>query len=136
MRLFMLVAIAVVAVSGIIFAGESKGLADGMRYCPAPWCDNSDFENSYFAIDASTGKMYKLSGNGINSEEDMGTAVAQEEVLYVAPPISVQNIYVPNPDVRQRPQYRLPAQTGRTAVAVQPIRSVAPPARRQVPITR
>jgi hypothetical protein len=89
-------------------------LPDGARYCPAPWADNSEFMSSYFSVDARTGQMTRHDANsgpvGMTPEPE-----AKEEVLFVSPPISVENIYVPPPGGPA-----LPPQTRATGVFRQP----------------
>lgn len=75
---------------------DANSLPAGTRYCPAPWADNSEFMSSYFSVDARTGQMTRHDANsgpvGMTPEPP-----AEEEVLFVSPPISVENIYVPPP---------------------------------------
>lgn len=98
------------------FAGQPANvpLPAGARFCPAPGADNSEFMGSYFSIDAQTGQM---------TRHDPGSApigvtpepTAREEVLFVAPPISVENVYVPPPGGPA-----LPPRTMATGVMSQP----------------
>lgn len=90
------------AVLSVFFAGAAAGgevvdvnsLNYGMRYCPAPWCDNKEFIDTHFGIDAKTGKVTKYVGGDHPYQEDV-TTDGQEVVLYTSPPISVENRYVP-----------------------------------------
>ena len=66
----------------------------GVKYCPAPWCDNSEFIDTHFGVDAKTGAITKYTGTVHPDETGMASA-AEPEVLYVSPPISVENRYVP-----------------------------------------
>lgn len=81
------------------FAGELpnvSSLPTGFRYCPAPGADNRDFNGSYYAVDARTGEMTRYM-DGAPREEPFGPVDTEEKVLFVAPPISVENRYVPYP---------------------------------------
>ncbi len=75
---------------------DINSLPAGARFCPAPWADNNEFMSSYFSIDAQTGRMTRHDPGsgpvGMTPEP-----VAREEVLFVSPPISVENVYVPPP---------------------------------------
>lgn len=86
-----------VLVGGTAAGGEVvdvNSLDYGMRYCAAPWCDNKEFIDTHFGIDAKTGKMTKYVGGDHPYQEDVPTN-AKEVVLYTSPPISVENRYVP-----------------------------------------
>ncbi|MDR1745492.1 MAG: hypothetical protein LBS30_07050 [Planctomycetota bacterium] len=63
---------------------DMNSLSYGMRYCPAPWCDNEEFINTHFGIDAKTGKVTKYVGGAHPYEETVTDG--EEQVLYVAPP--------------------------------------------------
>lgn len=67
----------------------------GFRYCPAPGADNSDFNNSYYAIDARTGQMSRYVDG--QPHQDLEPVDTEEKVLFVAPPVNVENRYVPFP---------------------------------------
>ncbi len=68
----------------------------GLKFCPAPGADNSEFNSSYYAVDARTGEMTRYM-DGAPRNEPFGPVDAEEQVLYVSPPISVENRYVPYP---------------------------------------
>ncbi|MCC8180925.1 MAG: hypothetical protein LIP23_08465 [Planctomycetes bacterium] len=89
-------------------AAQSNGLEDGMRYCPAPWCDNSEFLDTHFGIDAKTGQMTKYTGT-VHPDEIYGTNGPGEQVLFVAPPVDVQNRFVPPSVAFQNQGLRQPA---------------------------
>lgn len=70
----------------------------GVKYCPAPGADNSEFLHSYWAVDAKTGEMTKVTATDHPSTPaGYDTNQQQEEVLFVAPNVSVENRYVPYP---------------------------------------
>lgn len=70
----------------------------GVKYCPAPGADNSEFLHSYWAVDAKTGEMSKITATDHPTiPAGYDTNQQQEEVLFVAPNISVENRYVPYP---------------------------------------
>lgn len=81
---------------------DINSMPAGTRFCPAPGADNSEFMQSYFSIDARTGRMTRHDPDsgpvGVTPEP-----VAKEEVLFVSPPISVENVYVPPPGGPARP---------------------------------
>lgn len=86
-----------VFVGGTAAGGEVvdvNSLNYGMRYCAAPGCDNQEFIDTHFGVDAKTGKMTKYVGGDHPYQEDV-PANAQEVVLFTSPPISVENRYVP-----------------------------------------
>ncbi len=93
---------------------DINSMPAGTRFCPAPGADNSEFMSSYFSIDARTGRMTRHDPNsgpvGMTPEP-----AAKEEVLFVSPPISVENVYVPPPGGP-----RVPPQTRATGVILQP----------------
>ncbi len=99
---------------------DINSLPSGARFCPAPWADNSEFMSSYFSIDARTGQMTRHDPGsgpvGVTPEP-----IAREEVLFVSPPISVENVYVPPPGGPA-----VPPRTGATGT-VQPSRRPQPP---------
>ncbi len=103
-----------------------NALPAGTRFCPAPGADNSDFMQSYFAIDAQTGQMTRHGPDtpGI----DMGPEpMGEEVVLFVAPPVSVESIYVPPPGGSPVPPRTMA--TGvlpQTRPQPQPVRYAAP----------
>lgn len=68
----------------------------GFKYCPAPGADNRDFNSSYYAVDARTGEMSRYV-DGAPRAEPYGPVDSEEKVLWVSPPISVENRYVPYP---------------------------------------
>lgn len=92
---------AVVMALSVLFFNASGQAASpnaqdgGVRYCPAPWCDNSEFIDTHFGIDAKTGKVTKYTGT-VHPDETGDLAGAGDQVLYVAPPLSVENRYVPH----------------------------------------
>lgn len=95
-------ALCAVAVLGVYFSGTAVAAQSrnanpqeaGVRYCPAPWCDNSEFINTHFGVDAKTGKVTKYSGT-VHPDETGDVSGAGEQVLYSAPPPQVANRYVP-----------------------------------------
>ena len=93
----LVVAVVMLAGMAAVRAGQPidiNSLPAGTRYCPAPWADNSEFMSSYFSVDVKTGVMTRHDSNsgpvGVTPEPQ-----AKEQVLYVSPPISVENVYVP-----------------------------------------
>lgn len=82
-------------------AQKASPYPQGMRYCPAPWCDNSDFLDTHFGMDAKTGKVYAYKGS-VHPDEIANPPGGGEVVLYSAPPISVENKYVPPSQVAAR----------------------------------
>lgn len=68
----------------------------GFKYCPAPGADNRDFNSSYYATDARTGQTTRYV-DGAPRAEPYGPVDTEEKVLWVSPPISVENRYVPYP---------------------------------------
>lgn len=83
--------------AGTVMAGEAvdvNSLKYGMRYCPAPWCDNQEFIDTHFGIDADTGKLTKYVGGEHPYASEISDS-GEEVVLYTSPPISVENRYVP-----------------------------------------
>lgn len=54
----------------------------GIRFCPAPDCDNAEFLDTYYSVDAKTGKMTAHSPNGDVAVDD---SAAGEVVLMAAP---------------------------------------------------
>lgn len=105
-----------------------NSLPAGTRFCPAPGADNTEFMSSYFSIDARTGQMTRHDANsgpvGVTPEP-----IAQEEVLFVSPPISVENVYVPPPGGSA-----VPPQTHATGVYRQPQRPQQPRQMQQRPL--
>lgn len=90
-----------------VFAGQPPDLSSlpaGFRYCPAPWADNSEFNSSYFAVDARTGVMSRYV-DGAPREELNAPVDETERVLYVSPPINVENRYVPPQHLANNPPY-------------------------------
>jgi hypothetical protein len=76
--------------------GNVTPLPAGARFCPAPGADNAEFMSSYFSVDARTGRMTRHDADSGPVGVDL--AVPEEEVvLFVSPPISVENVYVPPP---------------------------------------
>ncbi len=73
-----------------------SALPPGLKFCPAPGADNREFNSSYYAVDARTGEMTRYM-DGVPRAEPFGPVDAEEQVLYVSPPISVENRYVPYP---------------------------------------
>ncbi len=57
----------------------------GLRYCAAPDCDNSAFENTHFGIDNKTGKILAFAADGGPMDIDNSHLDAKEEVLLVIP---------------------------------------------------
>lgn len=112
MRLFerhsrlLALSLAVVLAGVVVNAGErrpsSSPYPTGMRYCPAPWSDNSDFFDTHYGIDAKTGQMIAYKGN-VHPDEINNPPGTGEKVLYVSPPISVENRYVPPGSVQSLP---------------------------------
>lgn len=97
---FAVVLAAVVSVCGVAVAGERQlpdisSLPVGFKFCPAPGADNSDFNCSYYAIDAQTGVMSRYVDG--QPKEDLGYVDTEEKVLFVAPQVDVENRYVPYP---------------------------------------
>lgn len=76
---------------------DINDLKYGMRYCPAPWCDNKEFIDTHFGIDAKIGKVMKFVGN--QPPVDVGYVDGVEEVLYVSPPTPVGNPYITSGNV-------------------------------------
>lgn len=80
-------------------AGESfpdlSSLPNGFRYCPAPGADNSEFNCSYYAIDAQTGQLSRYTDG--QPRQDLGPVDMEEKILFVAPQVDVENKYVPVP---------------------------------------
>lgn len=85
--------------SNNIQAGERlpnvASLPVGFRYCPAPGADNSDFNSSYYAIDAKTGQMSRYVDG--QPRQDLEPVDTEEKLLFVAPTVNVENRYVPYP---------------------------------------
>lgn len=74
---------------------DISALPNGFRYCPAPGANNTEFNSSYFAIDAQTGQMSRyVDGQPRQELEPVDT---EEKILFVAPTINVENRYVPYP---------------------------------------
>lgn len=98
-----------IGVIGVVGAGERvdvNSLSYGMRYCPAPWCDNSEFIDTHFGIDAQTGKMTKYVG-GSNPYEEEVTSNGEEIVLWT-PTSSAGNNYIrPDDALATRPPARI-----------------------------
>lgn len=65
----------------------------GMRYCAAPWCDNQEFIDTHFGIDATTGVVTKHVGNAPPVE--VGYMNGGEEILFVSPPNMAPNDSIP-----------------------------------------
>lgn len=83
-----------------VFSAEPfdiNSLPAGTRYCPAPGADNTPFMTAHFGIDAETGKITKYEGTVHPDETPLPPEFSEEIVLYVSPPISVENIQVPYP---------------------------------------
>lgn len=66
----------------------------GMRYCAAPWCDNEEFINTHFGIDAQTGKVMKYVGDAPPVEVGHIGDGGDEEILFATPP-TPDNRYAP-----------------------------------------
>ncbi len=118
---FVVVAFLVVAVAG---AGQQpiniNALPAGARFCPAPGANNAEFMSSYFSIDAQTGVMTRHDA-GSGPVGMMPEPVAEEQVLFVSPPISVESVYVPPAGGPA-----LPPQTMATGVMPQPRQMYSP----------
>lgn len=84
----------------------------GVKFCPAPGCDNDEFIDTHFGIDAKTGQVTKYTGT-VHPDETNIQVGAGEQILYVSPPISVESRYVP------------PAGASRMSAAV-PVQATAP----------
>lgn len=96
--------IAVVFIFSLSFpvtnAGEQpfpdlSSLPVGFKFCPAPGADNTDFNCSYYAIDAQTGQLSRYVDG--QPRQDLGPVDTEEKLLFVAPPVNVENRYVPYP---------------------------------------
>lgn len=111
----------------------------GLKFCPAPGADNREFNSSYYAVDARTGQMTRYM-DGVPREEPFGPIDGREEVLFVAPPISVENRYVPYPGAAPQmppPEFRQPPAQQQQAMrqpGEQPRRR--PAAARPAPVAR
>ncbi len=92
----VVVALTTLAIGSTIYAAETviptfgEGLPQipnipGLRYCAAPNCDNSAFENTHFGIDNKTGKILAFAADGGAMEIDNSHLDAKEEVLLVIP---------------------------------------------------
>lgn len=96
----------------VLFAANASGLAGqapdlnslpaGTRYCPAPGADNGAFMTAHFGVDAKTGEVRKYTGT-VHPDEVEYEPSNEEVVLFVAPPISVENREVPWPTSMPRP---------------------------------
>lgn len=119
--LFATIALAAVFVLGSFQTGNaasSGGLEPGLKYCPAPWGDNAEFIDTHFGVDAKTGKVTKYTGT-VHPDETGDFSSPGEQVLYVAPPVNVENRFVPPPGWEGPP----PAAPQRQRVARQPARA-------------
>ncbi len=119
----------------------------GAKFCPAPGTDNTVFLDTHFGMDAKTGQVTAYTGT-VHPNDVTNPPMTGEQVLYVAPPISVENRYVPYPGAPQtnmmastatlaqpvgdpyasmnqiaRPQSPPPVRTAQVAAAPQPTRT-------------
>jgi tetratricopeptide (TPR) repeat protein len=69
----------------------------GAKYCPAPGADNSIYLDTHFGLDAQTNEIRAYRGT-VHPDEIPNPRPAGETVLYAAPPLSVENRFVPNPN--------------------------------------
>ncbi len=86
-----------VAISGQFVRAQEVFMnprSPGVKYCPVPGRNNSEFIDTHFGIDAKTGQLTKYTGTVHPDETGMAES-SGEQVLYVAPPVSVENRYVP-----------------------------------------
>ncbi len=67
----------------------------GLRYCAAPGCDNSEFLDTHFGIDATTGQLLVFRGDSVQEVDNSHLDGQEEVVLAVAPTVNYENIYVP-----------------------------------------
>ncbi|MCC8166003.1 MAG: hypothetical protein LIQ31_07600 [Planctomycetes bacterium] len=67
----------------------------GLRYCAAPDCDNSEFLDTHFGIDATTGQLLVFRGDSVQEVDNSHLDRQEEIVLAVAPTVNYQNVYVP-----------------------------------------
>ncbi|MDR1744501.1 MAG: tetratricopeptide repeat protein [Planctomycetota bacterium] len=67
------------------FPGGTAFNLPGIRYCAAPDCDNSAFLDTYYSIDAGTGKLTAHTASG-TVEVDGNSPRAGETTLFAAPP--------------------------------------------------
>ncbi len=105
----VVVALATLAMGSSVYAVEivvptfGEGLPQipnipGLRYCAAPNCDNSAFENTHFGIDNKTGKILAFTADGGPMDIDNSHLDAKEEVLLVIPnddTANYENKFVP-----------------------------------------
>lgn len=109
---------------------DINSLTPGVKFCPAPGANNSEFMQSYFSVDARTGQMTRHDAGSPGVSIDLEPP-AEEQVLFVSPPISVENVYVPPPGGSP-----VPPRTMATGVMRQPRRAAPvaqPPRARQYP---
>ncbi len=82
------------AATASLFGAAASGAADfpggaafnlpGIRYCAAPGCDNSEFLDTYYSVDARTGKLTAHTANGM-ADVDNSHLDAGELTLFAAP---------------------------------------------------
>ena len=83
------------AVTAMLFASEVSSSADfpngvaydlpGVRFCPAPGCDNGDFLDTYYSVDAKTGQLTVHTGDTSRPAAPGERADGGEVTLYSAP---------------------------------------------------
>ncbi len=94
---FLFAATAVLVGAAASAADFQNGVAlnlPGMRYCPAPDCDNGDFLDTYYSVDAKTGQLTAHTARGEN-DVDNSHLDTGEVMLLVAPNGNYDNRFVP-----------------------------------------
>lgn len=107
---FFVLGFVVTSIYGSASAGQVRGgngLDAGVKFCPAPWADNTIFLDTHFGVDAKTGEITKYTGT-VHPDEELNGPGQGEQVLFVAPPISVENKFVPPSEVAARSQRTVP----------------------------
>jgi Cytochrome c biogenesis factor len=88
----------------------------GAKFCPAPGANNTVFLDTHFGMDAKTGQVTAYTGT-THPNEVSNPPMTGEQVLFSAPPVSVENRYVPYPGA---PQTNMAASTSALS---QPLRN-------------
>ncbi|MCC8190728.1 MAG: tetratricopeptide repeat protein [Planctomycetes bacterium] len=82
--------------TGEVAEGNPYYCPPGAKFCPVPGTDNTVFLDTHFGMDAQTGVVKAYTGT-IHPDEAPNGPMTGEELLFTAPPISVENRYVPRP---------------------------------------